>query len=137
MWSRLTLQGKKYWSGCLIVIKRCGLSEGNTISLGYYEQDDIEDVLNYAIKNFKFIDTNRYIQLPCYFKPLCRIGIWGRCMGAVSAILFTARTNCISVLVLDSPFPDFISLIRDYIQRVKVKTNYCVWKDWFFVLDNS
>ena len=41
-------------------------------------------------------------------------------MGAVSAILFTARTNCISLLVLDSPFPDFPSLLKYYFEKVKV-----------------
>jgi len=85
----------------------CGLSEGETISLGYYENHDIADVLDYALRKFSYIDANR-------------IGIWGRCMGAVSAIMFTARSNCVSLLILDSPFPDFPSLLKYYFEKVKI-----------------
>jgi len=85
----------------------CGLSDGQTNSLGYYENYDIGDVLDYALKNFKFIDETR-------------IGLWGRSMGAVSALLFSSRTTCISLLVLDSPFPDFPSLLRHYIDKIKI-----------------
>lgn len=38
----------------------CGLSGGKTISLGYYEQDDIADVLDYIASKWNFVDTKRF-----------------------------------------------------------------------------
>jgi len=85
----------------------CGVSEGKYVFLGYFEQYDIDDVLEYALDRFKFIDPER-------------IGIWGRSMGAVSALLFASRNTSISLIVLDSPFKDFAQLLKEYINRFKI-----------------
>ncbi len=42
-------------------------------------------------------------------------------MGAVSALLFAARNTSISLIVLDSPFKDFAQLLKEYINRFKVR----------------
>lgn len=38
----------------------CGLSDGEYISLGYFEQYDIDDVLEYVIGKYDFIDEKKY-----------------------------------------------------------------------------
>lgn len=65
-----------------------GLSEGKFVSLGYYESWDLKCVVDYLRS------TNKVNSL----------GIWGRSMGASSAILYASCDPYISLLVLDSPF---------------------------------
>lgn len=54
----------------------CGLSEGPYISLGYYERDDVDFVFKYLRQ----------------LGTVSSIGIWGRSMGAVTALMY-ADTN--------------------------------------------
>ena len=53
-----------------------GNSEGDKITLGYNEYQDIEAVMVKA-KEFQFVDSKR-------------IALWGRSMGAVSCIRYAA-----------------------------------------------
>lgn len=53
-----------------------GLSEGDYISLGYYEKGDVDVVFNY-LRGLGTVSS---------------IGIWGRSMGAVTALMY-ADTN--------------------------------------------
>ena len=66
----------------------CGKSEGEYISLGWYERDDVECVVDYLR------GTNK----------VATIGLWGRSMGAVTAIMYGDRDPSIAGMVLDSPF---------------------------------
>ena len=66
----------------------CGQSEGEYISLGWFERDDVECVVNYLRSTDK----------------VTTIGLWGRSMGAVTAIMYGDRDPSIAGLVLDSPF---------------------------------
>jgi len=66
----------------------CGKSEGEYISLGWYERDDVECVVDYLRS------TNK----------VATIGLWGRSMGAVTAIMYGDRDPSIAGMVLDSPF---------------------------------
>lgn len=50
----------------------CGISEGEYISLGYHERDDVDTVFKYLRER----DT------------VSSIGIWGRSMGAVTALMY-------------------------------------------------
>lgn len=54
----------------------CGLSEGEYISLGYYERGDVDAVFRYLRE----------------LGTVSSIGIWGRSMGAVTALMY-ADTN--------------------------------------------
>lgn len=54
----------------------CGNSEGEYISLGYYEKDDVDVV-------FKYLRS---------LGTVSSIGLWGRSMGAVTALMY-ADTN--------------------------------------------
>jgi alpha-beta hydrolase superfamily lysophospholipase len=41
------------------------------------------------------------------------IGLWGRSMGAVTALMYSERDLSISGMVLDSPFSDLKVLVKD------------------------
>ena len=58
----------------------CGRSEGEYISLGWYERDDVACVIEYLRK------TNK----------VSTIGLWGRSMGAVTAIMYGDRDPTIA-----------------------------------------
>jgi alpha/beta superfamily hydrolase len=66
----------------------CGNSEGEYISLGYYEREDVDVV-------FKYLRS---------LETVSSIGIFGRSMGAVTALMYSDRNHEIGCLVLDSPF---------------------------------
>jgi pimeloyl-ACP methyl ester carboxylesterase len=72
------------------------MSEGRYISLGYYEREDVEVVVNH-LRNSKRVST---------------IGLWGRSMGAVTALMYSDRDPSIAGLVLDSPFSNLEQLAR-------------------------
>ena len=75
----------------------CGRSEGDYISLGWHEQDDVECVVNFLRKSNK----------------VSTIGLWGRSMGAVTALMYGSRDLSIAGLVLDSPFSSLRILIDE------------------------
>ncbi len=66
----------------------CGLSEGEYISLGWFERDDLAMIIDYLREN----------------RRVSTIGLWGRSMGAVTALLHGDRDPSIAAMVLDSPF---------------------------------
>ena len=85
----------------------CGRSEGEYISLGWYEQDDVECVVNFLRKSNK----------------VSSIGLWGRSMGAVTALLYGSKDLSIAGLVLDSPFCSLRVLIEELARsRVNLPT---------------
>lgn len=69
----------------------CGHSDGEYISLGWYERDDVQTVIDYLRR-----ENNPH--------PTSTIALWGRSMGAVSAVFQAARDPGIAGIVLDSPF---------------------------------
>ena len=79
----------------------CGKSEGEYISLGYYEQEDVDCVVEYLKKSNK----------------VSNIGLWGRSMGAVTAIMYASKKpEEISVMVLDSGFYSLKTLINELVE---------------------
>lgn len=67
-----------------------GRSEGEYISLGYHEKEDVRSVVRYLREEHQ----------------VERILLWGRSMGAATAILYAAKYQNIEGLILDSPFSD-------------------------------
>eukprot|EP00927_Polykrikos_kofoidii_P067054 TRINITY_DN62590_c0_g1_i1.p1 TRINITY_DN62590_c0_g1~~TRINITY_DN62590_c0_g1_i1.p1 ORF type:complete len:361 (-),score=36.31 TRINITY_DN62590_c0_g1_i1:479-1561(-) len=65
-----------------------GWSDGEYISLGYHEQQDICTALMYLRSSW----------------AVSRIGLWGRSMGAAASILRAAGDVHVAACVLDSPF---------------------------------
>jgi pimeloyl-ACP methyl ester carboxylesterase len=74
-----------------------GLSDGEYISLGWFEREDLAMVLEHLRFSGK---TNH-------------IGLWGRSMGAVTALLYAPLDPDLAGLVLDSPFSSLPDLAQE------------------------
>ena len=87
-----------------------GYSEGEYITLGVKEAKDTKLIINYLKQNYK----------------VNKIVLWGRSMGAVTAIILAedeANRSLISGLILDSPFSSFKRMIHDVVTtRMKIPT---------------
>ncbi len=73
-----------------------GQSGGDTCSLGYYEQLDVEAALNYALAQ----------------PEVEHIGAWGGSMGAATVILTAAKRPEIEAVVSDSAYPSLEDVMR-------------------------
>ncbi|KAJ4968445.1 hypothetical protein NE237_015146 [Protea cynaroides] len=82
-----------------------GLSEGEHVTLGWNEKDDLKAVVDYLRT-----DGN----VSC-------IGLWGRSMGAVTSLLYGAEDPSIAGMVLDSPFSDLVELMMELADRYKFR----------------
>lgn len=76
-----------------------GLSDGEYLSLGFYERDDLAVVVTYLRESGR---------VTC-------VGLWGRSMGASTALLHADRDPSIAGLVLDSPFSDLKVLCEELV----------------------
>eukprot|EP00808_Paulinella_micropora_P008645 g53426.t1 len=79
----------------------CGLSEGETISLGHFEQQDLACVVKY-LRSLGTVSV---------------LGLWGRSMGAVTCLLYAAKDPSVACMVLDSPFASLVTLIEELVER--------------------
>lgn len=82
-----------------------GISEGEYISLGWFERDDLATCIEHLRS------TGR----------VTRIALWGRSMGAFTAILHADRDPSIAGLVLDSPFVSLRDLATELAGRRAVR----------------
>jgi pimeloyl-ACP methyl ester carboxylesterase len=78
-----------------------GLSEGKYVSLGWHEKEDLDTVVKYLRASGK---------ITC-------LGLWGRGMGAVTALLYADRDPIVGGMVLDSPFLSLRSLAEAEISK--------------------
>lgn len=91
-------------SSCVFDFSGNGWSEGQYVSLGFNESEDISDVLNELRKNH---GKTEFV-------------LWGRSMGAVSTLLYSYKyrhMQNVKCLVLDSPFANFSKLISGLVKR--------------------
>lgn len=75
----------------------CGISDGDYISLGWFERDDLAVCIEY-LRSSQRVST---------------IALWGRSMGAFTALLHADRDPSIAGLVLDSPFTSLSVLAQE------------------------
>jgi len=78
-----------------------GLSGGDYVSLGHYEEKDLGVAIRHLRKSGR----------------VTSIGLWGRSMGASTAILRASKDRCLSACVLDSPFRDLRSIATDMVTQ--------------------
>mmetsp|Transcript_61780 Transcript_61780/g.143744 ORF Transcript_61780/g.143744 Transcript_61780/m.143744 type:complete len:402 (+) Transcript_61780:58-1263(+) len=83
----------------------CGLSQGEHITLGYREKDDARAVV-------EFLRASGTVST---------IALWGRSMGAATALLHGHRDPSIAAMVLDSPFTSLEQLAREVIDRAQLR----------------
>lgn len=81
-----------------------GWSEGEFISLGYHEQQDLRVVLDH-LRTCSFVSS---------------IGLWGRSMGAVTAILRASEDPSIAACVLDSPFSSLRKVAEELVASKRI-----------------
>ncbi len=81
----------------IVDLPGCGHSEGEYISLGYYESYDVGVIVDF-LENLPGVGN---------------IGIWGRSMGASTALIYAHRDKRIKAICLDSPFANFCRLARE------------------------
>ena len=81
----------------IVDLPGCGLSEGEYISLGYYESNDVGIIID-------FLDN-----LP----GVGKIGLWGRSMGAATALIYAHRDKRVKAICMDSPFANFCRLAKE------------------------
>ncbi|KAL1358738.1 hypothetical protein HN51_003993 [Arachis hypogaea] len=82
-----------------------GLSEGDYVSLGWHEKDDLKMAVSYLRSN----------------KQISGIGLWGRSMGAVTSILYGAEDPYIAGMVLDSAFSNLYTLMMELVDVYKIR----------------
>ncbi|EAX93535.1 Clan SC, family S9, unassigned serine peptidase [Trichomonas vaginalis G3] len=74
----------------------CGESEGKYVTLGYYEVDDTKSVIDQVRATFK----------------CTKYALWGRSMGAATALLYAAKYHDVSSIIADSAFISITDLCR-------------------------
>mmetsp|Transcript_112372 Transcript_112372/g.210719 ORF Transcript_112372/g.210719 Transcript_112372/m.210719 type:complete len:812 (-) Transcript_112372:65-2500(-) len=89
----------------------CGMSEGEYVSLGWYERDDLASVVNHLRE-----------------QPDCgAIGVWGRSMGAATALLHLEREDKIGGICADSPFASLPDVMWDLAQSEHMAVRVPSW----------
>eukprot|EP00009_Paramoeba_aestuarina_P008916 CAMPEP_0201507776 /NCGR_PEP_ID=MMETSP0161_2-20130828/1344_1 /ASSEMBLY_ACC=CAM_ASM_000251 /TAXON_ID=180227 /ORGANISM="Neoparamoeba aestuarina, Strain SoJaBio B1-5/56/2" /LENGTH=506 /DNA_ID=CAMNT_0047902241 /DNA_START=47 /DNA_END=1564 /DNA_ORIENTATION=- len=85
-----------------------GLSDGEYISLGYYEKDDVTCLVEYLKERNK----------------TSKVALWGRSMGAATALLYLGENDNVDDFVkgavVDSPFASLDELAHDIINTLPV-----------------
>ncbi|AIO00276.1 hypothetical protein LPMP_300410 [Leishmania panamensis] len=79
-----------------------GMSEGEYISLGFYERQDLVAVMEFLTLKSDEVDG---------------VALWGRSMGAVAAIMYASKDRWVRCIVCDSPFASLRLLIDDLVER--------------------
>ncbi|MCO5552645.1 hypothetical protein L7F22_006161 [Adiantum nelumboides] len=82
-----------------------GLSEGDYVTLGCNEKDDLKAVVGNLRSD----------------KRVSCIGLWGRSMGAVTCLMYGAEDPSIAGMVLDSPFSNLVDLMMELVDVYKVR----------------
>jgi pimeloyl-ACP methyl ester carboxylesterase len=88
----------------------CGMSEGEYISLGWWEREDLGLIVEYLRKE----------------RRVSTLGLWGRSMGAVTGLLYSDRDPSIAGMVLDSPFSKLSDLVDELARSYTKIPNFLV-----------
>ena len=80
-----------------------GHSDGEYVSLGYYEREDLMCI----IAHLRATDV------------VSTIALWGRSMGAATALMHGDRDPSIACMVLDSPFADLSQLCEEMVDKAR------------------
>jgi len=85
----------------------CGLSDGDYVSLGHFEKDDVEAAVTWL----------RTVA------GAGAVALWGRSMGATSALLHAARDGSLAGLICDSPFSSVEAVSLEVVARTHALTH--------------
>lgn len=87
-----------------------GRSQGDYVSLGHNEEEDLCTALEYLRQ----------------LSTVTSIGLWGRSMGAATAIMRAAKDSKLAACVLDSPFSDLRTLAAELVGQVVTLPKFLV-----------
>jgi len=90
---------------CCVDFSGSGLSEGEYISLGHWEERDLAALVRHLRDS----------------GSVSSIGLWGRSMGAATAVLRASQDPSIAACVLDSAFGCLPTVARELVQRTRWK----------------
>lgn len=82
-----------------------GHSDGEYVTLGHNEEQDLQVVLEHLRKSI-YVNS---------------IALWGRSMGAATSIFRAAEDHSIAACILDSPFASLPDVARELAQSIKLK----------------
>ncbi len=85
----------------IVDLPGCGHSEGEYISLGYYESNDVGIIIDF-LENLPGVG---------------KIGLWGRSMGAATALIYAHRDQRVKAICMDSPFANFCRLATELTKK--------------------
>jgi pimeloyl-ACP methyl ester carboxylesterase len=91
----------------------CGASEGEYISLGHFERDDVQCAIAYLRTAF----------------GVAQVALWGRSMGAATAVM-TVQAE-IACVVADSPFASLPRLLKEQTANFSVPGCLATPAIWF------
>lgn len=80
-----------------------GKSDGEYVSLGYYEREDLMCVIAH-LRATNVVST---------------IALWGRSMGAATSLMHGDRDPSIACMILDSPFADLTQLAEEMVEKAR------------------
>lgn len=78
-----------------------GKSDGEYVSLGYYEREDLSCIVAH-LRATNVVST---------------IALWGRSMGAATALMFGDRDPSIACMIIDSSFADLTQLAEEMVEK--------------------
>jgi fermentation-respiration switch protein FrsA (DUF1100 family) len=78
-----------------------GKSDGDYVSLGHYEREDLSCIVAH-LRGTNIVST---------------IALWGRSMGAATALMYGDRDPSIACMILDSPFADLTQLCEELVEK--------------------
>lgn len=84
--------------------------------MGFFEKQDLETVVNYLRSSGK----------------VSKIGIWGRSMGAATALMYAANDPAISGIVLDSAFSSLKKIAEELVEKTPVIIHFSTIYCWIF-----
>ena len=82
---------------CAFDFEGSGYSEGEYISLGYHEKNQVRNIVDFVEK----------------YPGVGDIGLWGRSMGAATTLIYASMDKRIKAIVVDSPFSDFRKVAKE------------------------
>ena len=80
-----------------------GHSDGEFVSLGFFERDDLRSAVAYLRESGR----------------VSSVAFWGHSMGAVAALMHANRDPSVAGMVLDSPFCDLVQLAEELVQKTR------------------
>eukprot|EP00929_Paragymnodinium_shiwhaense_P051882 TRINITY_DN26041_c0_g1_i1.p1 TRINITY_DN26041_c0_g1~~TRINITY_DN26041_c0_g1_i1.p1 ORF type:complete len:547 (+),score=105.95 TRINITY_DN26041_c0_g1_i1:96-1736(+) len=93
----------------------CGLSEGDYLSLGWHESADLLELV-------QFLRQEAAPQRAVHPTPkVGPVALWGRSMGAATAILSASKMTCLVAMVVDSPFASLRKLAYEVAERQAIQ----------------